>query len=149
MNFRDVTGQSFTFWYTTWPSTHVNAGQTVEVMPRAVHEAEVERLHESQKRAWTEAHDLREQACSDGDEIERLRETERSLLNAGAQLTAEVKRLREELDQHVPCAECNEERYAAEADVERLQQRMEYAMCVKCKTTDVTDCDSPFHRRIR
>jgi len=30
--------QNFTFWFTEWPSTHVNAGKTVEVMPREVFE---------------------------------------------------------------------------------------------------------------
>jgi hypothetical protein len=34
---------------------------------------------------------------------------------------AEVKRLQEELDQHVPCAECIDEREKAEAEVERLK----------------------------
>jgi len=33
-----VSKQNFTFWFTEWPSTHVNAGKTVEVMPREVFE---------------------------------------------------------------------------------------------------------------
>lgn len=39
--------QNFTYWFVEWPSTHVNAGRTVEVMPRSVHETEVKRLREA------------------------------------------------------------------------------------------------------
>ena len=31
--------QRFGRWFTVWPSTHANAGQTVEVMPVAEHDA--------------------------------------------------------------------------------------------------------------
>lgn len=31
--------QNFTAWFTDYPDTHVKAGQTVEVVPRALYEA--------------------------------------------------------------------------------------------------------------
>lgn len=36
--------QSYDAWFVDYPSTHEKAGQTVEVVPRAWAEAEVERL---------------------------------------------------------------------------------------------------------
>lgn len=36
---RATEAQRYSRWFTEWPSTHVSAGRTVEVMPVAEHEA--------------------------------------------------------------------------------------------------------------
>lgn len=40
--------QRYSRWFTVWPSTHVNAGRTVEVMPVSEHEQFVASLNQSE-----------------------------------------------------------------------------------------------------
>lgn len=54
-------------------------------------------------------------------------------------LEAEVKRLREEIDQHVPCAECIDEREKAEVEVERLREDYEAMRLEWSKSVDERD----------
>jgi hypothetical protein len=83
-----LSAQTYDAWFTTYPTTHEKAGQTVEVVTREWAEAENARLRETVEKAHGSAEVSYARLCEEQQKVVRLRgalEEARALIETAEQ----------------------------------------------------------------